>query len=219
VKYGMGYKTYEFASHKKLIHSAKYLYGGFSYEFGNQYLNRIQFQISNSNREVEMDILYVSAATAANIYYDFTVQSIALKNSRHYFGFHIGNDFNLNFFPKIDNNNLLWFNQSFTGIAVMSKFELKKNRIDFNMHLPILSTVFYNRMNRLTGKIPGNRYTKFYSGFSNRLFNGNSEIGYIFSKFGFKWGIFYQIEINRMQESLNNQLMGTAHSASIRIIY
>lgn len=220
VKYGMGYKTYEFTSHNNLIHSGRYLYGGFSYEFGNQYLNRVQFQVSNSNREVKLDILYVSAATAANIYYDFAIQTISLKKYTHYFGLHVGNDFNLNFFPKIDARNLLWFNQSFTGISMMSKYKLNNsNRIDFSTHIPILSTILHNRLNRLTSEIPGNRLIQSYSGLANKLFNADAEIGYIFSKFGFGWGIYYQIEINRMSETASNRLTGIAQSASLRIIY
>ena len=216
----MGYKTFEFTSHNNLIHSGRYLYGGFSYEFGTKYLNRVQFQVSNSNREVKLDILYVSAATAANIYYDFAIQTISLKNSKHYFGFHIGNDFNLNFFPKIDARNLLWFNQSFAGISMMNKYKLNSNNsIDFSTHVPIISTILYNRLNRLTSEIPGNRSVQSYSGFSNKLFNADAEIGYIFSKFGFGWGIYYQIEINRMNEKTSNRLTGLAQSVSIRIIY
>ncbi len=220
VKYGMGYKTFEFTSHNNLIHSGRYLYGGFSYEFGNKYLNRIQFQVSNSNREMMLDILYVSAATAINIHYDFAIQTISLKKSRHYFGLHVGNDFNLNFFPKIDSRNLLWFNQSFTGLSLMSKYKLKNNnRIDFSSHIPVISTLLYNRLNRLTSEIPGNRSIQSFSGFSNKLFNADAEIGYIFSKFGFDWGVYYQIEINRMNETSSNRLKGIAQSASLRIIY
>ena len=40
-----------------------------------------------------------------------------------------------------------------------------------------------------------------------------------FSKFGFDWGVYYQIEINRMNETSSNRLKGIAQSASLRIIY
>ena len=221
IKCGIGFKAFEFASHNNFIHSGKYLHGGFSYEFGNQFLHRVQFQVSNSNREIKLDIPYISAATAANIYYDFVIQSISLKNSRHYFGLHIANDFNLNFFPKIDTRNLLWFNQSFTGISIMSKYKLNKNynRIDFCTHIPIISTILYNRLNRLTSEIPENSPIQSYSGLANKLFNADAEIGYVFSKYGFSWGIYYQIELNIIHETASNRLTGIAQSASLRIIY
>ena len=216
----MGYKTFELKSHKNLIHSGKYIYGGFSYEFGNQYLNKVQFQISNSNREIELDIDYVSASTAGNIYYDFTIKSLSFKNFNQYFGFNLGNDFNLNFFPKIDNKNLLWLNQTFMGISLINKYKLSTtNRIDLSTHIPILSTITYNRFDRLTSKIPNNRSLQSYSGFPNKLFNANAEIGYIFSKYGFSWGIYYQIELNRFGQTTNSRLYSTAHSTSLRIIY
>jgi len=220
VKCGIGYKTFEFTSHNKLIHSGRYFYGGFSYEFGNSYLNRVQFQVSNSNREIMLDILYVSAVTAINLHYDFAIQTFSLKKSNHYFGLHLGNQFNLNFFPKIDHRNLLWFNQSFMGISVMSKWKLKKNnRIDFSSHIPIFSTLLYNRLNRLTSEIPGNRSIQSYSGFSKKLLNADAEIGYIFSKFDLSWGIYYQVEINRMNETNRSRLTGIAQSVSLRVIY
>ncbi len=220
VKYGMGYKTFKYTSQNNLIHSGRYLYGGFSYEFGNQYLNKVKFQVSNSNREIKLDIIYVSAATAANIYYDFAIQTITLKKSSYYFGLHIGNDFNLNFFPRIDTRNLLWFNQSFGGISIISKYKLNNNNhINFSTHIPVLSSVFYNKLNRLTSEIPDDKKIQSYSGFPIKLFNADAEIGYVFSKFGFDWGIFYQIEMNKINETANNQLTGMAQSASLRIIY
>ena len=102
----------------------------------------------------------------------------------------------------------------------MSKWKLKKNnRIDFSSHIPIFSTLLYNRLNRLTSEIPGNRSIQSYSGFSNKLLNADAEIGYIFSKFGFGWGIYYQVEINRMNETSSSRLTGIAQSVSLRIIY
>ena len=132
-KFGSGYKAYEFSSHNSLLHSGRYFYGGYSYAFGDQFRNKVQFQISNSNREIDLDLTYVSAATAANIFYDIGIRTINLKKSTHYFGAYIGNDFNLNFFPKLDNKNFMWFNQSFTGVSTMSQFKLMNNtRIEFS---------------------------------------------------------------------------------------
>ena len=216
----MGYETYESKSQKKFIHYGRYFYGGFSYEFEKKYLNKFRFQISNSNREMKLDIPYISAATAGNIYYDWTKEIVSSGNLKSYFGFHLANDFNLNFFPKIDSKNFSWFNQTFIGVSSINKYMIGSNsRIDFNIHIPIISTIFYNKLNRLTSKIPGDEPIKNYSGFSKQLFNADSEIGYIFSREKFSWGIYYQLEINKMGDITNDGLQGIAHSGSIRIIY
>jgi hypothetical protein len=220
IKYGMGKKNYELNSHKSTLHSGKYIYGGFYYEFGNNFLKIVQFKVSNSNREIELDIAYVSAATAGNIYYDFAFKSLSFKKMTNYLGFHIGNDINLNFFPKIDNKNLLWFNQTFTGISFISKYKFNStSRINFNTHIPILSSITYNRFDRLNGKVPNNRSVRTYSGFVDKLFNADTEIGYIFSKYGLNWGVYYQFEINRMSETVSSRLTSRANSVSLRVIY
>ncbi len=220
VKYGVGNKTFKFNSDKNLIHSGKYFYGGFSYQFGDKYLNKIQFQVSNSNREIFLDISYISAATAGNIYYDIAVKSIPLKKTTNYFGVHLGNDFNLNFFPRIDDKNLLWLNQTFMGISLINKYYFsEENRIELNTHIPIISTIIYNKFDRLTSKIPKNKSVKSYSGSVNKLFNAHTEIGYIFSSYGLKWGFYYQLERNIMNETKTNQLTSNANSVSLRIIY
>lgn len=220
VKMGTGYKAYTLNSHNSILHSGRYFYGGYSYEFGSKFKNKVQFQISNSNREVDYDLTYVSAATAANIYYDLAIKTLSLKNSTHYVGANIGNDFNLNFFPKLDNDNFLWFNQSFAGLSIMSKFQLKnKARIDFNAHIPIFSNIVFNRMDRFSSEVPGNRPIQSYSGFSKKLFNSNAEVGYVYSKFGIKWGAYYQYEINQFGQKSNSKLSGEAHSVSLRILY
>ena len=64
--YGMGYKTFEFTSLKTSFIQEDIFMADTTYEFGNNYLNRVQFQVANSNREIMLDILYVSAATAIN---------------------------------------------------------------------------------------------------------------------------------------------------------
>jgi hypothetical protein len=216
----MGNKNFELFSHESLLHSAKYFYGGFSYEVGDKFLKIVQFKVSNSNREIELDIVYVSAATTVNTYCDFAIKSISYKKMTNYLGLHLGNDFNLNFFPKIDDKNLLWFNQTFTGISFINKYNFSStNRIDFNMHIPILSSITYNRFDRLTGEVPKNRSVRSYSGFMDKLFNADTEIGYVFSKYGLNWGVYYQFELNRMSESVSNRLTSKANSVSIRVIY
>ena len=216
----MGNKNYELTSHKNSLHSGKYFYGGFSYEFGDKFLKILQFQVSNSNRQMELDISYISAATAGNIYYDFAIKTVSFKKTSNYLGFHLGNDFNLNFFPKIDDKNLLWFNQTFTGISLINKYKFSSTkRIDFNTHIPILSSIIYNRFDRLNGKVPNKESVKSYSGFMDKLFNANTEIGYVFSKYGLHWGVYYQFEINRMNETVSNRLTSRASSISLRLIY
>lgn len=219
-KFGVGNKTYKLTSHENLLHSGKYFYGGFSFESGDRYLNKIQFQVSNSNRKVKLDISYVSAATAGNIYYDVAFKAISLKKFDNYLGIHIGNDFSIIFFPKIDDRNLLWFNQTFTGISLINKYKFSSNkRIDFNAHIPIISSIIYNRFDRLTGEVPDNRSVRSYSGLMDKLFNADAEIGYVFSKHSLNWGIYYQLEINRMSETVSNRLNARSNSFSLRVIY
>jgi len=220
IKYGVGNKNFKLASHESLLHSGIYNYGGFSYEFGDKFLKIVQFKVSNSNREIELDLVYVSAATTGNIYCDFAIKSISNKNMTNYVGLHVGNDFNLNFFPKIDDKNLLWFNQTFTGISFMNKYNFNSaKRIDFNMHIPILSYIIFNRFDRLTGQVPKNRLVNSYSGLIDKLFNADTEIGYIFSKYGLNMGLYYQFEVNRMSETISNRITSKANSISIRVIY
>tara|TARA_Y100000589_G_scaffold241231_1_gene228775 strand:+ start:1892 stop:2566 length:675 start_codon:yes stop_codon:yes gene_type:complete len=220
VKYGVGYKTFYLNSKKNSIHSGKYFYGGFSYQFGDKYLNKIQFQVSNSNREIFQDILYISAATAGNIYYDIAFKSISLKKTTNYIGLHLGNDFNLNFFPKIDEKNLFWLNQTFMGISFLNRYYLSEEVwIELNTHIPVISRIIYNKFDRLTSKIPNSKSVKSYSGSINKLFNAHTELGYNFSSYGLKWGVYYQLEINSMSETKTNKLNSYANSVSLRIIY
>lgn len=220
VKFGSGYKAFTLNTHKSLIHSGRYFYGGYSYEFGDKFKNKVQFQVSNSNREINLDLPYISAATAINIYYDWTIKTVSFKNSMHFIGANIGNDFNLNFFPKLDNKNFLIFNQSFFGLSMMSKFNLKNNsRVDFNTHIPIYSIMAFSRVDRFSSENPDEKTVNTYSGFAKKLFNSNAELGYLFPKFGLIWGIYYQYEINKFEKKASSKLYGEAHSLSLRIIY
>jgi hypothetical protein len=220
VKFGIGYKDYALNENDKLIHSGRYFHGGYSYQFGNEFRNKVQFQISNSNRELTLDFPYVSAATAGNIYYDFNYRVITCKNSEHYIGGYLGNDYNLNFFPKIDSKNFYWENQTMIGLSSMNNINFKKsNRLDFNIHLPMYSTIIFNRMGRFDGEVPKDLPASHFSGFRDRLLNYNWELGYVFTKYGFTFGFYYQREYNFTSGTLNGGSESSAHSISLRIIY
>lgn len=220
VKFGSGYKAYEYLNKESLLHSGRYFYGGYSYEFGDFLKNKVQFQVSNSNRSIKLEIPYVTASTAASIHYDFAVRTLKFNNSNHYLGIFIANNFDLNFFPKLDRDNFLWVNQSFTGIKMMNQFQINENsRIDFSAHIPLYSNIFYNRVDRFSGEIPSNRPNLSVWGTSNKLFNGDAEIGYVNSKQIINWGVFYQYEINRFSLNSSNSFLGQAHSLSLRILY
>lgn len=219
VKLGAGYKSFQHISHEMALHSGKYLYGGFSYQYGNKVRNKIQFQVSNSNREVDLDLTYISAASAINTVYELNFQIFNSKSSSHHLGPYIGNDFNLNFFPKIDNSNFLWENQAFVGISSMNSIALSNSkRVDINFRIPVYSNLIKNRADRFTGESPGYP-TQFYSGFANKLFNANIETGYVISKYGVKFGLYYQGEINRTGDVQHRRVTSTAHSLSLRVIY
>lgn len=220
VKMGVGYKAYKNNSHEILLHSGRYFYGGYSYQFGRVFRNKVQFQISNSNREIKSDINYVSASTGTNIFYDFNYRFINLKNIKLHAGTFIGDDFVLNFFPKLDKDNFLWENQSFVGFSSSNNFLLTKNRrIDLNFRIPIYSGIVFNKMDRLDGEVPGNRPNLFYRGYGNKLLNANAELGYIFSKYGLSFGVYYQMEYNRTGEFVHRRVTSQAHSISFRLLY
>jgi len=220
VKFGIGYKAYELNKNEKIIHSGRYFHGGYSYQFGNKFRNKVQFQISNSNREITLEFPYVSAATAANIYYDLNYRIITSKHSEHYIGAYLGDDFNLNFFPQVDHKNFVWENQTMIGISSMNNINFNKsNRIDFNFHIPIYSNIVFNKMDRFDGKVPKDLPAKHFMGFRKQLLNSNWELGYVFNKYGILFGIYYQGEYNYTSNTLNEGSSSSAHSASLRIIY
>lgn len=129
IRLGSGYKVYNLPSHDFYFHSGRYFYGGYSHEFGKQPKQKFQFQIANSNRELELAIPYISAATNIDISYEINFKAFSTKKSKHYFGVYTENSFQLNFFPKIDNKNFMWQNQSSIGISSSSSYKLKKKEL------------------------------------------------------------------------------------------
>ena len=129
IKLGSGYKVYNLTSHDFHIHSGRYFYGGYSHEFGKQAKQKFQFQIANSNRELELDVPYISASTSIDVSYEINFKAFGTKKSKHYFGVYTENSFQLNFFPKIDKKNLIWQNQSSVGISSLNSCNLKKKEL------------------------------------------------------------------------------------------
>lgn len=220
IKLGTGYKQIQNGSHKANLHSGRYFNGGYSYLFGDAIKQKVQFQISNSNREIELDIPYISAATGVNLFYDLNFRTIKTNKFENNVGGSVGNDFSLNFFPKVDRNNFLWESQAIGSLSSLNSYFLnEKSRIDFNFRIPIYSTIFLNRIDRLTNEVPGNLPASNYMGSVNKLFNCNFEVGYVISKYGVKFGCFYQGDYNRVGQNKSRRITSSAHSVSLRILY
>ena len=220
IKFGTGYKQIHFGSHEQLLHSGRYFHGGYSYQFGDLIKQQVHFQISNSNREVEFDLPYVSASTGANLFYSLNFRTFQNNVFHNHTGFILGNDFTLNFFPRIDNQNFMWENQIIGGISSLNCYKLSNNRrIDFNFRIPIYSTMFLNRINRLTSEVPGDMPVIYYSGSLKYLMNTNFEVGYIIPKFGAKLGVYYQGDINSVGQNPQAKVTSYTHSISLRVLY
>lgn len=129
IRLGSGYKVYNLPSHDFYFHSGRYFYGGYSHEFGKQAKQKFQFQIANSNREIELTLPYISAATSIDVSYEINFKAFNTKKSKHYFGVFTENSFQLNFFPKIDNKNFMWQNQSSVGFSSSNSYKLKKKEL------------------------------------------------------------------------------------------
>lgn len=220
IKFGSGYKQIKHSSHKVLFHSGRYFNGGYSYLFGDAIKQKIQFQISNSNREIELDLPYVSASTGLNLFYDVNFRTIQTNKFENYLGLSIGNDFSLNFFPQIDTKNFLWESQAIGSISSLNSFSINKNqRIDLNFRIPFYSGIFFNRIDRLSSEVPNNMPATHYRGSIKKLLNANYELGYVVSKLGVKFGLYYQAEFNRIGQRVSRRVVSSAHSLSLRILY
>ena len=79
VSLGFGNKLYK-TSNGVIPHKAKYIQGGYSYQFGDKYLNKFQTNVSNSSKEIKLEIPYVTASTLANLTYDINFKFIDNKS-------------------------------------------------------------------------------------------------------------------------------------------
>lgn len=220
MKIGMGYQGFTNNISQKLIHSGKYFYGGYYYQFGEKFRNKIQFQVANSNREMKFDFPYVSAATSLAIYYDLNYRIKTTKKSAHYLGCYFGDFFTLNFFPRIDHENFLWENQFLLGLSSMNNIRINHSkRIDINFRLPVFTSIHFNKMDRFDGDVPYDLPSNWVNGSFMKLLNAQYEIGYVFGTQGFTFGIYYQEEHNMTENTLYGGFQATAHSISFRIIY
>lgn len=226
IKTGIGYKEYISAGHNNLMHSGRYFYGGYGYTFGKVMLNRFQFQVSNSNKEVQYELPYVSANSNIDITQEFNFPVYKTERLRITAGGFVGNSFSLNFFPLIDNKNFIWENHTFVGISSQNTYAWKEyGDIKFNFLLPIFSTLLSHRFDRLEGDAPETTLSLWEVmnkniGLPNELFKPTIELGFERKVFGnTRLGAYYQGEFNWYERSNGYRAITNAHSFSFRISY
>lgn len=220
VKAGAGYKAFTEPTHKVYHHSGRYFYSGYGVTFGEKLLQTLQFQLSNSNRQVEYDLPYVSASTAVDVSHEFNFNIANFKNSKHYIGPYVGNSFSLNFFPKVDNQNFVWQNFASVGISTRNRFKLNGlYQVDFNAQVPLYSVMALNRFDRFSGENPTNTPMITDKAFVNRIFKPFTELGLITEKWGLSFGAYYQTELNYYSRLQGSDVFTFAHSLSLRLIY
>ncbi len=217
---GSGYKQIKYGSHNTTLHSGRYFNGGFSFLTEGKTKQKVQFQVSNSNRELNLDLPYVSASTGINLFYDLSFRTIKTKSFENHSGIFIGNEFLLNFFPRFDNKNFLWENYSMTGISSLNSLNLKRNaRVDLNFRIPFYTNVIFNRMDRFSGDVPGDAPAIQYGGSLKKVLNVKYELGYVKSKFGLKLGLYYQGEFIKAGRTPYTKVNTLTQSLSLRILY
>lgn len=226
IKVGAGYKDYKAGGHNLVFHAGRYFYGGYGYSFGKNLSHKFQFQVANSNREVEYELPYVTANTNIDITQEFNFNIYNKGKFQFKAGGFIGNSLSLNFFPIIDTENFIWENLMMTGISSQSNYTLdSKNKILFNFQIPIYSYFLSHRFDRFDGEAPETTLDTWeimdkQNGFANKLFKPTFELGYehnVFSKS--KFGIFYQGEYNWYSRGSGFRTRANAHSLSLRISY
>lgn len=220
IKLGAGYNAFKLVSHDSYLHSGRYFYGGFNNSFGKNEQHFMQFQIANSNRELEIDLPYVSASTDFALNYAYLITVAKNKNSMHQVGPNVSTNAFLNFFPHIDAQNFTWQSQNSIGLRGSHSFKLKANKtFELNYEIPLYSTFTFNKMDRFSGDVPSDRPNITYTGFANTIFNSNVEAGITFNYLGMKWGTFYQLKYNRFGETASDRVINTAQSINLRVFY
>lgn len=226
IKVGAGYKSFKGSTHNSILHSGKAFSLGYGYSYGNKMLNHFQFQVSNSSKEVQYDLVYVSANSNIDLSQEFNFPFIKMGKFTNYTGLYFANNFSLNFFPKIDPDNFTWENQLISGFSTRNSYQLSnKESIDLNIQIPIYSFFLSHRHDRLTGDLPQTNRTLWQAidkqtGFANKLFMPNIELGYQRNIVGtVKLGIFYQVNLNWYERKNGYKVSSKAHILSLRITY
>lgn len=226
IKAGVGYKEYKAGGHGLVFHAGRYFYGGYGYAFGKDLSHYFQFQVANSNREVEYDLPYVTANTNIDIIQEFNFKLYSKGRFNIKTGGYLGNSLSLNFFPIIDTENFIWENLIVSGISSQSKYAInEKQYMQLNLQIPVFSYFLSHRFDRFDGNAPESELsswelTEKQIGFANKLFKPTLEIGYnhIVTS-AMRLGIYYQAEFNWYKKTNGSRTTANAHSLSLRISY
>ena len=210
---GLGNKFYT-NYNNIVIHKARYIQGGYCYQFGNKYLNKFQFNVSNSSKEIELKIPYVTASTCFNIMYDFNLNIIDNKSMKIYLGGYLSDNFILNFFPEVDKNDFDIINQNLIGFSLDNNFMISDDiNICFNLYLPVYHLTISNKVDRFIFENDGDK-SNISEGFY-KIINFNSEIGIKLNKYNL--GIFYLLNYNKIIDTKIGNLNEHTNSLNIRI--
>jgi hypothetical protein len=226
IKVGAGYKYFNAAFHNNKLHSGRYFSLGYGYSYGRKMNNHFQFQIANSNKEVNYELPYVSANTNLDISQEFNFPGYNKGKFTNYTGFYFNNSFDLNFFPIVDRKNIIWENHLVTGLSFRNQYKLnEKTSINLNIQLPVFSSALSYRLDRFDGALPHTNRSLWESmdkqlGFVDQLFKPNFEIGYVKNIVStVKAGIFYQGRFNWYERQNGYRTKSNAHIISLRITY
>lgn len=225
IKLGFGYKEYKAGGHALTYHSGRYFHAGYGYSFGKNLSHKFQFQVSNSNREVQYELPYVTASTNLDVQQEFNFPILSIGKYSMQAGGFIGNSFSLNFFPLIDNNNFIWENLMLTGISSRNSFITStKGSLELNFQIPLFSYFLSHRFDRFTGEAPKTSLSTWeimdkQIGSINKLFKPTLELGYEHKIKVAKLGFYYQAEPNRYVRKNGSQTRTNTHSLSLRITY
>lgn len=215
VSLGFGNKLYK-TSNGVIPHKAKYIQGGYSYQFGDKYLNKFQTNVSNSSKEIKLEIPYVTASTLANLTYDINFKFIDNKSMDIYLGTYLSNNFILNFFPKVNKSKLDLINQSLVGVSSNNNFILDKNiTLCLNVRIPIYYLSVSNKLDRFRFESDGMKYNVNKGNY--KCLNGNGEIGLILNKYNL--GLFYSFNYNKIIDSRIGTLNEYTNFLNIRFLY
>ena len=212
---GFGEKLYKDES-KINLHKSKHIQGGYMYKFGDKYLNKFQLNISNSSKEIKLEIPYVTASTLANLSYDMNFKLVNNKSTNIYLGTYLSNNLILNFFPKIDKGNINLINQSLVGVSSNNNFILDKNiTLCLNIRIPVYYLSVSNKLDRFRFENDGMKYNVNKGNY--KCLNGNGEIGLILNKYNL--GLFYSFNYNKIIDSRVGTLNEYTNFLNIRFLY
>jgi hypothetical protein len=215
ISLGFGNKLYK-TSNGVIPHKAKYIQGGCSYQFGDKFLNKFQTNVSNSSKEIKLEIPYVTASTILNISYDINFKLIDNKLMNIYLGPYLSNNLILNYFPITDEDKFDVINQGLLGISSNNIFTLYDNiSLCLNFKIPFYYTSLSNKLDRFRFESDGMSNNINRGSYSNLI--GNGEIGVILNKYNL--GLIYSFNYNKIIDSRIGTLNEYTNFLNIRFFY